>query len=87
MAHFENEFVVDQVRNQEIGKRGGKIVKNTCYGQTGSKEYGKSREEAISIKKQMNDGALLRFFKSTIARQPSFNSRGLFIFIVIYDLY
>ena len=78
MAHFENEFVVDQVRNQEIG-RGGKIVKTTCYGQTGSKEYGKSREEAISIKKQMNDGALLRFFKSTIARQLSFNSRGLFI--------
>ena len=53
----------------------GKLLKiHTCYGQTGSQEYFKSREEAISIKKQMNDGALLRFFNSTIARQPSASS-------------
>jgi hypothetical protein len=68
LQHFGRPEVQEN-ENQEDVSKGGRQVANPCYNRNQGKQYGKTKAEAMMLKKQMEDGALLRFFKTTLTKR------------------
>ena len=65
LQHFDRPFVQENCDN-ELQTRGGKTVKNPCHGQTKSQLFGKTKHEAILVKKQSESSSLFQFFKKSV---------------------
>ena len=68
--HFTRPQVQEN-ENEEDGGRGGRQVVNPCYNRNQGRQYGKTKAEALMLKKQMEEGAMLRFFKKTVGMQKN----------------
>ena len=66
LLHFDRPQVQENEHEEE--SRGGRQVENQCFNRKDGRQFGKTKSEAVMLKKQMENGRLLRFFKSTLSK-------------------
>lgn len=68
LEHFLQRYFIraNEDEESEVRENATEAV-NPCYGLTKGREFGKSLKEALTMKKQLEEGSLLKFVRNTVA--------------------